>query len=233
MLPPDLICTIVRKLPFCEQYQTATETQLPEEHSLPFAEEFIYMSETISHIRDDLPNALLTKNVWLDPPPSKLDIKFKTPIYSLPRPTTSLPLHKLATWQSLYKAGHVGQYHIELTNHIRTQFETFEIFADLTCSHPDNPVQLDLSVCAFDHNHVLIMDGWRTFYIPQHPTQSTLPTHYYLYPTTPHHVTYAGNSRIVTVDTCQFRQDSWNLTYSNELNYNVGFSKEQLTNFLF
>jgi len=123
----DIVSRVIKCLPFKDQYNLITRV-IPAEYTTDYAEDFVYMSEVLSRIKDDLPKCLVSKKaVWFDdyvPLEQTFDIKFDTPVYSLPSLTggfdhNTKSLHKLDVWKDLYQQGHVGPYSINITNKLQ------------------------------------------------------------------------------------------------------------------
>lgn len=162
-LPIDIIVRIVKALPLKEQYDIAVQLfpcSKGNDYACEFAENYVYMSEMISHVYDDLPEHCVVKHNPMLILNSSWKIDINTEIWSLPSGLKT-QIHKIPVWENLYRQGYVGKYALKVVNSIVSTMERFEVTTIITCDHPDKPFIVDVEVEGYDNNQELIMRGTR------------------------------------------------------------------------
>lgn len=227
MLSYDAITSIVQAMPFASQYSLAADLfpgSKGANYVTKFAEDKVYMMESVSRVFDDLPSSCVTKYGIELPDQQQWTIQLNTPVYSLPSQIP--PLHKIPTWQKLHAAGHVGPYRLRLTNRFSTPLEHFDVNIEIESTNDPNDFVATIDAEAYDNNQELIMSGMRI--CPLNPNSHS---QFQLIPTsTQHNIKY-----------CHYRQQDiykWpkdnaviyttNPPWCHLTDYTVGLTQEQI-----
>lgn len=237
MLSYDAITSIVQAMPFASQYSLAADLfpgSKGANYVTKFAEDKVYMMESVSRVFDDLPSSCVTKYGIELPDQQQWTILLDTPVYSLPNYPLP-PLHKIPTWQKLHAAGHVGPYRLRLTNRFSTPLEHFEVNIEIESTNNDtNPDFIaTIDAEAYDNNQELIMSGMRIC-----PLNSNSQSSIQLIPT-------STSTQQYNIKYCHYRQQDiyqWpkdnaliyttNPPWCHLTDYTVGLNQEQMHHLL-
>lgn len=139
----DLICSIFKKLPIDDQYETAANYFLDDsEHMEEFVKRKEYLESTRSKIVSDVGSKYdpwiqkYGRNLQGD---YKFDVICNIKIYGfLDVPVPEHGIHKIPVWKELWKAGLVSDYYLQISKSITTELEHVLITFTVTNKDEDN-----------------------------------------------------------------------------------------------